>query len=77
MKSKTFIALTAASALLIGVTVASAQNGSANSQDTSPTVKSHPNRVLAHLKHSTTGVAVGDPGTTQRDKDVNYWATHK
>jgi len=77
MKSKTFIALTAASALLAGITAASAQNGSTNSQDTAPTVKSHANRVHAHLRRSTTGVAVGDPGTTQRDKDVNYWATHK
>ena len=77
MKSKTFIALTAASALLAGISVASAQNGSAKTQDTSPTVKSHVSRVHAHLKRSTTGAAVGDPGTTQRDKDVNYWATHK
>jgi cyclohexyl-isocyanide hydratase len=31
----------------------------------------------AHEKARIVKVAVGDPGTTQRDKDVNYWATHK
>ena len=76
MKSTTLIALTACSALLTGITVANAQNDSTSSQNTSPSVKSHASRVHAHPMGSTTGVAVGDPDTTQRDKNVNYWATH-
>jgi hypothetical protein len=77
-KTKTLIALAAASALLAGANVASAQNGSTSGPDTSPSVKTHAARVHARHQRNTAGAApVGDPGTTQRDKDVNYWATHK
>jgi hypothetical protein len=77
MQTKILITLTAASALLAGVTVASAQNGSTSTPDTSPGVKTHAPRTHVQHKRSTVGWSVPEPGTTQRDKDVNYWATHK
>jgi hypothetical protein len=78
MQAKTLIAFAAASALLGGVTIASAQNSATNPSDTAAGVKkSHAARSTTHKKRSTTGMSVPEPGTTQRDKDVHTWATEK